>query len=134
MDRLHKRQGTTALFAAFDIATGVVTGSQYKRCRRIEFLDFMNRVVKANKDRKIHVVLDKLNTHKPKCDRWLARHKHVHFHFAPTSGFLAQSSRNLVFHTRRHGAEGGFFPFTQCAQGPIDIFIESYNKAAHPFV
>ena len=27
---------------------------------------------------------DNLNTHKPKHDRWLARHKNVHFHFTPT--------------------------------------------------
>ena len=45
----------------------------------------MNRIVKANQGREIHVILDNLNTHKPKCDRWLARHKNVHFHFTPTS-------------------------------------------------
>jgi hypothetical protein len=28
--------------------------------------------------------LDNLNTHKPEHDRWLARHKNVHFHFTPT--------------------------------------------------
>ena len=69
----YKRRGTTTLFAAFDIATGVVTGRQYKRRRRIEFLDFMNRIVKANQGREIHVILDNLNTHKPKCDRWTSR-------------------------------------------------------------
>jgi hypothetical protein len=29
-------------------------------------------------------VLDNLNTHKPRHDRWLARHRNVHFHFTPT--------------------------------------------------
>jgi hypothetical protein len=32
----------------------------------------------------IHVILDNLNTHKPKNDRWLKRHPNVHFHFTPT--------------------------------------------------
>ena len=29
-------------------------------------------------------ILDNLNTHKPKRDRWLARPPKVHFHFTPT--------------------------------------------------
>jgi len=49
-----------------------------------EFLDFMNEIVAAHPSREIHVVLDNLNTHKPKEDRWLKRHCHVHFHFIPT--------------------------------------------------
>src|ERR1700730_526347 len=32
----------------------------------------------------IHVVLDNLSTHKPKHDRWLARHKNLIFHYTPT--------------------------------------------------
>jgi DDE superfamily endonuclease len=54
------------------------------RRRRIEFLDFMNRIIADQPGREIHVILDNLSTHKPKCDRWLTRHKNVHFHFTPT--------------------------------------------------
>jgi hypothetical protein len=32
----------------------------------------------------LHVILDNLNTHKPRNDRWLRRHPNVHFHFTPT--------------------------------------------------
>ena len=35
----------------------------------------MNRIVVAQPDREIHVVLDNLNTHKQKRDRWRVRHK-----------------------------------------------------------
>jgi transposase len=42
----YKRNGTTTLFAALDVGTGEVTGRHYKRRRRLEFLDFMNRMVK----------------------------------------------------------------------------------------
>lgn len=80
----YTRHGTTTLFAALDVATGQITTSHYRRRRRIEFLDFMNRVVADHPDREIHVVLDNLNTHKPKRDGWLARHPNVHFHFTPT--------------------------------------------------
>jgi transposase len=44
----------------------------------------VNRVIADHPDRQIHVVLDNLNTHKPKRDLWLARHPNVHFHVTPT--------------------------------------------------
>jgi transposase len=80
----YKRHGTSTLFAAFDIANGEVVTRHDKRRRRVEFLDFMNRIVAAHRGREIHVVLDNRNTHKPKRDRWRPRHKNVHFHFTPT--------------------------------------------------
>src|ERR1700761_4188800 len=80
----YKRNGTTTLFAALNVSTGEVTGRHYKRRRRLEFLDFMNRMVKQYQGKEIHVILDNLSTHKPKRDMWLARHPNVHFHYPPT--------------------------------------------------
>ena len=80
----YKRHGTTTLFAALNVASGEVVGRHYKRRRRVEFLDFMNRVVAAYPGREIHVVLDNLSTHKPTRDTWLNRHNNVHFHYTPT--------------------------------------------------
>ena len=64
----YKRNGTTTLFAAFNVASGEVTGRHYGRRRRVEFLDFMNRVVARHPGKEIHVILDNLSTHKPKRD------------------------------------------------------------------
>ena len=87
----YKRHGTTTLFAALDVGSGEVVGRHYQRRRRVEFLDFMNRVVAAYPDRQIHVVLDNLSTHKPTRDMWLKRHKNVHFHYTPThASWLSQ--------------------------------------------
>ena len=41
----------------------------------------MNDVISQHPDKEIHVILDNLNTHKPKQDRWLARHPQVRFAF-----------------------------------------------------
>ena len=41
----YKRNGTTTLFAAFEVATGKVTAAHKNRRRRVEFLDFMNDVL-----------------------------------------------------------------------------------------
>ena len=87
----YKRQGTTTLFAALNVASGKAIGRHYKRRRRAEFLDFMNRAVAAHPKREIHVVLDNLSTHKPTRDIWLKRHKNVHFRYTPThASWLSQ--------------------------------------------
>lgn len=80
----YKRHGTTTLFAALEVHTGTVQVGHYRRRRRREFLDFMNRIVTQYPETELHVVLDNLNTHKPKHDRWLARRPRVHFHYTPT--------------------------------------------------
>ena len=68
----YKRNGTTTLFAALNVATGLVHAGHYRRRRRREFLDFMNELVSAYVGKELHVVLDNLNTHKPKEDCSLA--------------------------------------------------------------
>ena len=40
----HKRNGTTTLFAALEVATGKVKGAHKKRRCRKEFVEFMNEV------------------------------------------------------------------------------------------
>ena len=52
----------------------------------------MNGVIKTyGKEKEIHVILDNLNTHKPKNDRWLKSHPTVHLHFTPThTSWLSQ--------------------------------------------
>src|SRR5271166_935377 len=80
----YKRHGTTTLFAALEVTTGLVKAGHYRRRRRVQFLDFMNGLCSAYPQQQIHVILDNLNTHKPKHDRWLQRHKNVHFHYTPT--------------------------------------------------
>ena len=129
----YTRHGTTTLFAALEVATGQVVAGHYKRRRRREFLDFMNEVVAANEGREIHVVLDNLNTHKPKNDQWLRRHPNVRFHFTPTHA----SWMNMVevwFSILSRGAlRGASFTSTTQVRQAIDAFIAAYNPTASPF-
>src|SRR4029077_567753 len=80
----YKRHGTTTLFAALNVASGLVHAGHYRRRRRREFLDFMNELVAKYPGKEPAVVLANLNTHKPKEDRWLKAHPNVHLHFIPT--------------------------------------------------
>ena len=129
----YKRHGTTTLFAALDVATGQVKAGHYKRRRRREFLDFMNEVVATYSDKEIHVVLDNLNTHKPKRDRWLARHKNVHFHYTPTYASWLNQIEIWFSILSRKALKGASFTSPQQVRNAIDRFIVAYNKQAAPF-
>ena len=68
----YKRNGTTSLYAALEIATGEVTGACYPQHRHQEFLAFLNQIVRAYPRRPLHVVLDNSSTHStPEVTRWL---------------------------------------------------------------
>jgi transposase len=80
----YKRHGTTNLFAALDVATGQVIPDCYPRRTGEAFLAFLKKAVKPHAGKQIHVVLDNLSTHTtPDVQAWLARNRHVHFHFTP---------------------------------------------------
>jgi len=130
----YKRHGTTTLFAAFDIATGNVIGRQYKRRRRVEFLDFMNRIVNANEGREIHIILDNLNTHKPKRDRWLSLRPNVHFHYTPTSASWLNQVEIWFSILSGKSLKGRSFQSLKELKAHIKDFIECYNETARPFV
>jgi transposase len=129
----YTRHGTTTLFAALEVATGLVQAGHYRRRRRVEFLDFMNRVVAAYPGKDLHVIVDNLNTHKPKQDRWLARHPQVHFHFTPTHASWLNQVEVWFSILMRAALQGASFHSPQEVRDRIDAFVAAYNKTAHPF-
>ena len=130
----YKRNGTTTLFAALEVATGLVTGGHYKRRRRREFLDFMNEVVRDHEpSTDIHVILDNLNTHKPKRDRWIARHPNVHLHYTPTHASWLNQIEIWFSILSRQALKRRSFRSPRELRQAINAFIEAYNEDAAPF-
>jgi transposase len=130
----YKRHGTTTLFAALEVASGMIKTDQFNRRRRKEFLEFMNDVVADYGDTEIHVILDNLNTHKPKNDKWLTRHKNVKFHYTPThASWLNQVEVWFSILSRQALKNKSFTSKEQLVQA-IKDFEKVYNKKAAPFV
>jgi len=131
----YKRNGTTTLFAALEVATGTVTDRCYDRHGKTEFLHFLKLVAKTHPRRKLHVVLDNYHTHKhDDINRWLAKHPRITLHFTPTSG----SWMNLVevffgIITRQAIRRGSFDSVTELTAA-IRAFIDSYNNRCNPFI
>ncbi len=81
----YVRHGTQTLLAALEIATGKVVAHVRDRRTTVDFLSFMDDVVKSYPLGELHVVLDNLNIHKNEpAQQWLLQHPRVHFHYTPT--------------------------------------------------
>jgi len=130
----YKRNGTTSLYAALEIATGEVTGRCYPRHTHEEFLAFLNRLVKAYPRRPLHVVLDNSSTHStPEVKAWLERHKRVHFHFTPTSAsWLNMVEIWFSILTKQQVRRGVYHDVPELIAA-IEHFIDGYNERAQPF-
>ena len=72
----YKRNGTSSLYAALNLASGKVIGPLHSRHRTIEFKKFLqtlDREVPPELD--VHLMLDNATTHKTKViQRWLLAH------------------------------------------------------------
>ncbi|MEI7902452.1 MAG: IS630 family transposase, partial [bacterium] len=130
----YKRHGTTTLFAALEVATGMVTTGHDKRGHGIELLDFMNQLIRPYpEDQEIHVILDNLSTHSKKGGTWLARHPGVHFHFTPTNAsWLNQIEVWFSILTVRV-LRNASLTSTKELRHAIERFTEAYCEDCSPF-
>ena len=131
----YKRNGTTALFAALDVATGAVIGKCYRRHRAREFLDFLKVIDRNVPDGLgIHIVMDNYATHKTDgVKAWLARRPHWHVHFTPTSAsWLNQVERWFAEPTRKQ-LQRGVHRSTLQLEADIRASIDMHNEDPKPF-
>ena len=112
----YKRNGTTTLFTALEIATGKVIGKTNKTKTR----------------KALHVVMDNLSTHK-KCDEWLARHPNVKFRHTPTSAsWLNQVEIWFGIFTRK-SPKGASFAGVDALVEHISAYLKAYKQNPVPF-
>ena len=134
----YKRNGTTDLFAALDIATGYVhydTRARHAAGDVVAFFKQIERAVPA--DLAIHVVLDNLSAHHAEeVTAWLTtgrRKKRWTLHFIPTSsswlnlveGWFAQL-------TNRRLRRGSFISVEHLVHA-IGLWTDEHNRDPKPF-
>jgi transposase len=134
MKSTYKRHGTVNLFAALEVATGVIRGKTTQTKKRADFQAFMDDIVAEQPpDRQIHVILDNLSTHK-KNDDWLAAHPNVTFHFTPTSASWLNQVEIWFGIFQRKTLNNASFTSTEQLCQAIHAFTAAYNENAAPFV
>jgi transposase len=132
----YVRNGTTSLFAAFDLASGSVIAQPYRRHRHQEFLRFLKLIDAAvPKDLDLHLVLDNYATHKtPAIHQWLLKHPRFHLHFTPTSSsWLNLVERWFAELTNRKLRRSAHRSVTEL-ENDIRKWTTEWNKDPKPFV
>ena len=132
----YKRNGTSTLFAALEVATGSVTGRCYKKHTHKEFLRFLKQVERqTDKDKDIHIIVDNYATHKhQKIKNWMTRNKRVFLHFTPTSSsWLNLVERFFGVLTEKRLKRGIFTSVRELEQKIIE-YIDNHNETPKPFV
>lgn len=132
----YKRNGTTTLFAAMEMAEGRVIAQCQARNRHQEFLKFLKTIDRETPDDlDLHLILDNLATHKhPKVKKWLDAHPRFKLHFIPTSSswlnVIEIFFRELTNKRLRRGA---FSSVPQLVDSIMD-YVERHNDNAAPYV
>ena len=132
----YKRNGTTTLFAALDVLTGVVIGQCLPKHRNTEFLRFLRRIDReVPKGLAVHLILDNYGTHKhPNVVAWLEKHPRFHLHFTPTSSswlnLVERWFRNLTDKAIRRG----ILRSVPDLIAAIEDYLAASNDDPRPFV
>jgi transposase len=132
----YARNGTTSLFAAFNIDDGTVISEIRRRHRAVEYKKFLTAIDKAVPDElDVHLVVDNLSTHKtPEIKAWLARHPRFHVHYTPTgSSWINQVERWFSYLTTQL-LQRGVYKNVQALEKDIRTWIATWNEDPRPFV
>ena len=132
----YKRNGTTTLFAALDVATGRVIGQCMKRHRHQEWLKFL-RTIDRNTPQglDLHLIADNYATHKhPKVKAWLKRHPRFHMHFTPTSGSWLNQVERFFGRITQERIRRGVFKSVAELEAAIQQYLNHHNADPKPFV
>jgi transposase len=130
----YKRNGTTQLFAALEVATGKVTTQTRARHTAADFLAFLREIEQAYPQGELHVVLDNLSSHKtPAIRDWLDAHPRIVFHFTPTSASWMNQIETWFGILSRQAIRRGSFRSVKELIAKINAFKVSWNEGSTPF-
>ena len=132
----YKRNGTTTLFAALNVLSGVILGKCLPRHRNGEFLTFLRLIDRSvEKGLQVHLIVDNYGTHNhPNVKAWLAKHPRFHLHFVPTSSsWLNMVERWFRDLTTKRLKRGSFASVAELIAA-IDAYIANHNDDPKPFV
>ena len=131
----YKRNGTTTLFAAIDMAEGKLIGTCMAKHRHQEWIKFLRQIDEETpSDLDLHVIVDNYATHKhPRVKSWLKRHPRFHVHFIPTSSsWLNMIERWFREITQKRLRRGTFRNVSELIEA-IESFIAAHNTNPRPF-
>ena len=132
----YKRNGTTTLFAALELAQGKLIATCMPRHRHQEFLKFLRLVdVQTPAELDLHLILDNYSPHKhPRVRSWLKRHPRFHLHFTPTSSSWLNLIERWFREITDKRIRRGVFRSVKELVAAIHDYVAQHNQNPVPFV
>ena len=132
----YKRHGTTTLFAALDVKTGIVIGECQPRHRAKEFIRFLRKIDRTvKKALDLHLIVDNYGTHKTaQVQAWLAKHPRFKLHFIPTSSSWLNLVERFFAQITDKRIRRGVFRSVAELEEAISDYLECHNAAAKPYL
>jgi len=134
----YKRNGTTDLFAAMNVATGEVLTHCQKGHTATDVLRFFKQIdVTVPRGLAVHVVLDNLSAHKaPEITAWLAHkdRRRWHLHFTPTSSSWTNLIERWFKELTDRRLRRGVFTSVSDLRDAIALWATHWNDDPKPFV
>jgi transposase len=132
----YKRHGTTTLFAALNVLTGMIISQCMPRHRHQEWLKFLKTIDRqVPKDLQIHLILDNYATHNHEDVRtWLDKHPRFHLHFTPTSSSWLNLVERWFRELTDKALRRGVFHSVPDLVASIQEYIDAHNNDPRPYV
>lgn len=131
----YRRNGTTTLFAAIELAEGRIIAECLPKHRHQEWLKFLKKIDRETPpELDLHLIVDNYATHKhPKVKAWLARHKRFHIHFTPTSSSWLNVIERWFRDLTEQRIRRGVFKSVADLQAAIQDYIDNHNQNPKSF-
>jgi len=132
----YKRNGTTTLFAAIELAEGRIIAECMPQHRHQEWLKFLKKIdAETPSDLDLHLIVDNYATHKhPKVKAWLKRNKRFHMHFIPTSSSWLNIIERWFGKITQERIRNGVFRSGPELVDAIKKYIDAHNADPTTFV
>ena len=131
----YKRNGTTTLFAAIEMAEGKIIAECMNRHRHQEWLRFLKKIdSETPPDLDLHLIVDNYCTHKhAKVKAWLKRHPRFHIHFIPTSSSWLNVIERWFGKITQDRIRNGVFRSVEELVEAIMSYVDAHNADPKTF-
>jgi len=132
----YKRNGTTSLVAALNVADGTIIGDCMKKHRHQEWIRFLNLIRKSvSAHKEVHIICDNYATHKhEKVKAWQKCNPSFHFYFTPTSASWLNMVERFFRDVSENWIKRGVLHSVTELEKAIVAYLDIHNKNPKPFI
>jgi transposase len=132
----YKRNGTTTLFAAIELAEGKIIADCLPRHRHQEWIKFLKKIdAETPPELDLHLIVDNYATHKhPNVLKWLKKHPRFHLHFTPTSSSWLNVIERWFRDLTQNRIRNGVFRSVPELEQAIRDYVDHHNANPKAFV